>query len=359
VNLPLTGVTVVECAERIAGPLAGLHLRLLGAEIRKVEPPGGDISRRWGGGEVFAVLNAGKDLVALDGDDGLLARELERANAAIVDEGPASALAREIAGRGNANLRSVAIVGRDAVPGGWGSTETTAQAGLAFTQYVGDPSGPPARIGADLAEATAGLQAAQAVLAGLLAGRNPSVATVSPARAAATMKTIHLAGRSDPAEWEGYHVTGGDRLPDQGYRAGDGRMSFEFPPNMGDAWAEFCRTLGLDDLVDEVGDGWYSTVGMEERADRARPRYERGLSAVTRAEAVDLVRRLGGWAVPFQTPKEVGEHAQTRMYGAVRLSGAEVEICAPWKLAQVDEVVLAPRSSTSVEDGGHVGGGTQ
>ena len=45
-TLPLEGVRVVEVAQYVAGPLAGSLLAELGAEVIKVEPPGGDAYRR-------------------------------------------------------------------------------------------------------------------------------------------------------------------------------------------------------------------------------------------------------------------------------------------------------------------------
>ncbi|MFD4139615.1 CoA transferase [Streptomyces sp. NPDC058572] len=41
--LPLSGVRVVEATTRVQGPLAGLLLRMLGAEVTWIEPPQGDI----------------------------------------------------------------------------------------------------------------------------------------------------------------------------------------------------------------------------------------------------------------------------------------------------------------------------
>ena len=45
---PLSGVRVVELADGIAGPYAGKLLADFGADVVKVEPPGGDVSRRLG-----------------------------------------------------------------------------------------------------------------------------------------------------------------------------------------------------------------------------------------------------------------------------------------------------------------------
>ncbi|SEL40670.1 CoA transferase [Nitrosovibrio tenuis] len=41
-NLPLSGLTVIESCRRIQGPLAGHLLALLGADVIRIEPPGGD-----------------------------------------------------------------------------------------------------------------------------------------------------------------------------------------------------------------------------------------------------------------------------------------------------------------------------
>ncbi|SOD41137.1 CoA transferase [Nitrosovibrio sp. Nv4] len=41
-DLPLSGLTVIESCRRIQGPLAGHLLSLLGAEVIRIEPPGGD-----------------------------------------------------------------------------------------------------------------------------------------------------------------------------------------------------------------------------------------------------------------------------------------------------------------------------
>lgn len=39
---PLSGVVVVDCARMVSGPLAAFYLAALGAEVVRVEPPGGD-----------------------------------------------------------------------------------------------------------------------------------------------------------------------------------------------------------------------------------------------------------------------------------------------------------------------------
>ncbi len=68
---PLHGVRVVEYAQYVAGPLCGVLLADLGADVVKVEPPGGDGYRHVmpvapGIGRYFIPLNRGKRSVVVD-----------------------------------------------------------------------------------------------------------------------------------------------------------------------------------------------------------------------------------------------------------------------------------------------------
>ena len=67
---PLAGVTVVELTTMITGPLAGMMLADLGAEVFKIESPeGGDLFRSFRGGLYsphFCAYNRNKRSVALD-----------------------------------------------------------------------------------------------------------------------------------------------------------------------------------------------------------------------------------------------------------------------------------------------------
>jgi crotonobetainyl-CoA:carnitine CoA-transferase CaiB-like acyl-CoA transferase len=70
-SLPLEGIRVVEYAQYVAGPLCGVLLADLGADVVKVEPPAGDGYRHVlpvapGIGRYFVPLNRGKRSVVLD-----------------------------------------------------------------------------------------------------------------------------------------------------------------------------------------------------------------------------------------------------------------------------------------------------
>ena len=69
VDLPLAGVRVVEIGQLIAIPSAGQQLSDLGAEVIKLEPPGGEPARQidadYARG-IFYGYNRGKRSICLD-----------------------------------------------------------------------------------------------------------------------------------------------------------------------------------------------------------------------------------------------------------------------------------------------------
>ena len=68
----LAGFRVVDLTQGLCGPFCSMQLGDAGAEVIKIEPPGGDYARRMGppfvGGEsaVFLSLNRNKKSVVLD-----------------------------------------------------------------------------------------------------------------------------------------------------------------------------------------------------------------------------------------------------------------------------------------------------
>jgi|BEDMetMinimDraft_2_1075160.scaffolds.fasta_scaffold00543_2 crotonobetainyl-CoA:carnitine CoA-transferase CaiB-like acyl-CoA transferase len=73
--LPLEGIKVIDLTQAVAGPVASLMLADLGAEVIKVEPPEGDMSRSWhysinfkgkATSSFFISLNRNKRSIVLD-----------------------------------------------------------------------------------------------------------------------------------------------------------------------------------------------------------------------------------------------------------------------------------------------------
>ncbi len=70
-ELPLRGLKVVEIGQFTAVPLAGRHLAHMGADVLKIEQPGGEAARSWaplldGVSHYYTISNSGKRVVELD-----------------------------------------------------------------------------------------------------------------------------------------------------------------------------------------------------------------------------------------------------------------------------------------------------
>ncbi|MBI3954153.1 MAG: CoA transferase [Chloroflexi bacterium] len=189
----LEGVRVIEWAEGIAGPFAGRILAGLGAEVVKVEPPGGgDASRRAGPfrGDVpdreasglFLYLNAGKRGITLDparpGGREVFGKLLAGADVLVLDK-PAPALRRWRLGLPGLQRRHPGLVVASVTPfglegpyAGFKASDlvTFHMAGLGFItpRLPPSPDLPPLRAGTPIVGYLAGLNGAAAIGCALL-----------------------------------------------------------------------------------------------------------------------------------------------------------------------------------------------
>ena len=351
---PLAGLRIVEACQRLIGPLAGWHLAMLGGNVVKVEPHAGDIARSWGGGLMFDVINAQKSCAAFDLENARerssFARLCAAADIVLADASWSESAALAACRNAHACVRSLVVVDDGAVPGGTGSTETLAQAAMAVTGYLGEPEGRRQRLGADIGSASAAAAATQAALAGIIKENSagPLVSRVSIDRALANLKTIHWAARSDPDEWAGYHVTAISRRPDRGYRVRDGAISLDFLPDQHADWRALCEEIGLGAFADEVGKDWFSTVGMEDRVDWARPQYERAFANYDQDQAIALIRKHNGWSVPFLQADEALRHPQSRLYASAFLDGDATTVRLPWRINNEPQAMHRPRPAPAI-----------
>ncbi|HEX4743730.1 MAG TPA: CaiB/BaiF CoA-transferase family protein [Candidatus Limnocylindria bacterium] len=180
--LPLEGVRVVALEQAVAGPLCSRHLADLGADVVKIERPGGgDLARRYdtvvkGQATYFVWLNRGKRSIALDlataGDREVLVALLARADVFVHNLGP-GAIERlgfgwEVLHARWPRLISCAISGygpegpyRDRK-----AYDLLVQAESAVTDVTGTETS-PAKVGISIADIGAGLYACTSILAAL------------------------------------------------------------------------------------------------------------------------------------------------------------------------------------------------
>lgn len=194
----LTGVTVLELGQVIAGTYGGAILAELGAEVIKIEPFSGDTARNPGiaplRGEsaIHLFMNRGKKSVVLDlkNPQGLelMYRLVEQADV-VIDNFRPGVMARlgidhESLKQRNPDIITVSVTGF----GEYGPARDKAAFDLVIQAYsghmdiTGDPDGPPARVGIPIADISGGIFCCISVLASLAArglhggGRHADVA---------------------------------------------------------------------------------------------------------------------------------------------------------------------------------------
>lgn len=179
---PLAGIRVIEVGVMLAGPYATMMLADLGAEVIKVEPPGGEISRQVGD-SYFASLNRNKTSVCLDlrSDQGQrrLAELVADSHALLVNMKPSVirrlGLTYDNLSRFNEKIVCVAMTGFGLDGGDDPAFDYVIQAATGVAAMTGDPDGPPTLPGYSSADNSTGLTAALGLLAMIVAGRGGQV----------------------------------------------------------------------------------------------------------------------------------------------------------------------------------------
>lgn len=183
VSAPLHGLRVVDFGQYIAAPAAAQTLADLGADVIKVEPPGGDASRRLGWavddcGPMFSAYNRNKRSVVLDlrtPEGQTLAQRLACGADVVLANSRPGAL--EKLGLGADQLLAQAprlIYGRVSAFGQTGPAsiragfDIAAQAESGMMSLNGDADRDPVRVGFTVVDILAAQSLATGVLAGLV-----------------------------------------------------------------------------------------------------------------------------------------------------------------------------------------------
>ncbi|MCS6986650.1 MAG: CoA transferase [Sphingomonadaceae bacterium] len=303
---PLAGIRVVEFTHMVMGPAAGQILADLGADVVKVEPIGGDATRRLkgSGAGYFPMYNRGKRSICLDlkhpvGRD--VARRLaERADILVENFRPG---AIEALGLGYDDLAPrnpglIHVSEKGFLPGPYErrtALDEVAQmmGGLA---YMTGPPGRPLRAGASVIDVTGGMFSVIAALAALQARQR----TGRGARVTAALfeTTVYLVGQHMAQK----AVTGVAAAPMparvSAWAIYDVFETKDDPLFLGvvtDAlWEKFCALFDLPELW--AREEWRTNNARVEARDEILPVVRARLRQFTRAE---LVAKLEGSGLPF------------------------------------------------------------
>lgn len=267
------------------GWYAGKLLSDLGADVIKVEPPGGDPSRGrapfWqgrAGRETslrFWYFNAGKRSVTVDleqHDGRWLFAELVKTADIVLESWTAAErghheavgldVDRLLADQPALVWVSITGFGLDGPKSGWQVTDLIAQAASGIATLAGYPDGSPMRIGGNQAYIAAGISAAQGAMLALLqaeaTGNGQRVETSIQEAMSICQETAHL-------QWD-FQGTSRERIGEQHripgigtYQTRDGYIySMVGIPGFGAPWSELIRWMEEEGQAEDLTDPKYA-----------------------------------------------------------------------------------------------------
>ena len=267
---PLSGMVTLDLTQILAGPMCTMVLADMGADVIKVEKPnGGDDNRRmgppfikdWSAG--FLAVNRNKRSLALDLRNeaglGVFRRLVEDADVVVENFRPG---VMERLGLGYAELAAIKPSLVYCTISGFGSTgparnrggfDLVAQGVSGLMSITGHPNSPPAKVGVPVTDLTAGLFAANGIMAAyinaLKTGQGQMVDTsLMEAGVAYTVweSSVYFAEGEIPGPLGSAHRVS---APYQALRTRDGYL------NLGAAtqptWEQLCRAIGREDLMED------------------------------------------------------------------------------------------------------------
>jgi crotonobetainyl-CoA:carnitine CoA-transferase CaiB-like acyl-CoA transferase len=262
---PLSGIRVVEAGTFIAAPLCGSLLADAGAEVIKVEPPGGDPGRHIGPGSelglasTFLAANRGKRSLVLDlRTDQARATMTQLLAHADVLVHNLPARSAEQGGLAPASLPphvvscQISAFGNAGPLAGRGALDPIIQAMVGVSSVTGDPDGPPTRTPIPMIDVATALSAYGQIVQQLLArerGHRPQPIEIalydvgllltSPLQ---TLTSITAA--PPPRRGNGSYAILGDQ-----FATDDGFIAFVIWDDS--RWKELCVLLDARELADD------------------------------------------------------------------------------------------------------------
>jgi crotonobetainyl-CoA:carnitine CoA-transferase CaiB-like acyl-CoA transferase len=313
---PLTGLLVADFSRVLAGPYCTMLLADLGADVIKVEGPGGDDTRAWtpptrdGVATYYLAINRNKRSVALDLRDpagrAAGAELARRADILVENHKPGSlrkfALDYDSVRQTNPGIIYASITGFGTTGGaGIPGYDLMVQAMSGLMSLTGETEGPPSRSGISLFDVMTGLHTTIAILAALHHRREGGQGQ----HVEATLLGSALSGMVNQTS---AYVAGGV-VP---FRMGNSHPSLTpyepIPTSDGDLivaagndgqFRRLCAALGAPGLAD---DPRFATTGARttNRKD-LRPLLEERLATRTRAEWFDVLIAAGVPCGPINT----------------------------------------------------------
>lgn len=270
-NLPLKSLKVVDASQILAGPYCTMLLADMGAEVVKVEKPGGgDDTRRMGppfiNGEsaAFLAMNRNKRSVVLNlkSADGVAAMKRLISDADVfIENYRAGAMDR--AGLGYDDLSetnpmliycSISGFGRTGPYSERAGFDLVAQGMSGVMSFTGIPGSPPVKVGVPMADLNAGLYATYGILTAYInrlktgKGQYLEVSILEAALAYTVWESSsYWATGITPGPLGSAHRLS---APYQAIRTSDGHINLGAPNQSN--WERLCEAIGRADLLEDA-----------------------------------------------------------------------------------------------------------
>jgi crotonobetainyl-CoA:carnitine CoA-transferase CaiB-like acyl-CoA transferase len=320
----LAGLRILELTQVMAGPFCGQVLADMGADVVKIEPPGGDSTREALGAGAFLAVNRNKRSLVLDlksaEHQAVLHRLVADADVLLENYRPG------VAARLGADWETLSSINPRLIyasVSGFGQTGPYAQRpgydliaqGLSGVMSVtGEPDGDPVKCGVPIGDLSAGLFCAVAILSAVVArertGRGQRIDTslFEGALALSIWETAELWGSGRVPQPLG----SGHRLlaPYQALRTADGHITVG--ANNQRMWRLLCETIGRPQLIDDAR--FASNDDRMERRSELVVELEKALIERGTHEWVDVLVEAGVPCGPIHDYRQVFEdpHTQAR-----------------------------------------------
>ena len=320
----LSGVTVLELGQVIAGTYGGAILAELGAEVIKVEPKHGDTARNpkiaplRGESAIHLFMNRGKksvviDLKSADGMD-VFYRLVETADV-VVDNFRPGVMQRlgidhDTLQHHNPDIITVSVTGfgetgplRDKA-----AFDLVVQAFSGHMDITGDPDGPPARVGIPLADIAGGIFSCISVLAALAerglggGGRHADVSMLDSLVSMLSYDALDHLNSGNAVTRQG--TAHAHMVPWQAFEAADGYVVVAARDEK--FWRNLCVALDRPELIDD--ERFANNAARVANRDAIVPILTDAFKTKTKAEWAGILDRNDIPSAPVNDVGEVFSH---------------------------------------------------
>ena len=336
-SLPLAGIVVVELGHSVAAPALGQILGDLGADVVKIEKPGGDDARKWGPpfldgqAATFQSMNRNKRSVVCELRDPAQRGKLvdyivQKADVVLQNLRPGQV---DELGLGAATLTALKPALVYCNVGAFGARgplkdkpgyDPLMQAFGGIMSVVGEEGRPPVRVGPSIVDQGTAMWGAIGILSALYRRRQSNhagkggVVDVSLFETAAAWMGIHAAQYLGSGEIPVRHGSGqGGIAPYKAYRTKDGDLVVA-AGNDG-LFRKMCEVLGFK---------WFEEARFKTNPDRVKnsealyAMIEKEMAKRGNAEWSALLDAAGVPCAPVQNVKQMLEHPQMRALGLLQ-----------------------------------------